>query len=443
MIGFEESIVQKIKANALFSKSPIYSKLLDYLFDCFKKQKIPTEYDIAQNVFGKGKEFDPSVDSTVRVYISKLRKKLENYYENDAKHDKIRLTIPKRHYKLEFIHEAERKSQKKINTLLLVILPLLVLLTGAVIFLATENRLLKNKISADTKTYQHNFVWGDILTNGFPTILSFGQLYTFGEYDSITDTYRIIRDYYINSDKDLKTYRNLFPVDRRYIKIPEWRIVPESALRNLSKLLPVFVKTNEPLRIKLSSQIQWNDVARSNIIYVGHFHNLNILKKVFPTDHFYSPSLNTNYAEFKNILEANTQPLKPHLHSIITSSERVVLSEFRKLFVTFADRDTTYQTIYMPATKQARDYVVISKVPGPNGNVLLFIISFDQIGREKIINTLTSPERSEEFKTTILKMTNLPRYFEMLVEVEGFEGTALKMNLKHFFRLSDQFKIYQ
>lgn len=56
------------------------------------------EYSIGRAVFHRGGHYDPRLDSIVRVQASLLRKKLESYYQEEGKHDRLILELPKGSY---------------------------------------------------------------------------------------------------------------------------------------------------------------------------------------------------------------------------------------------------------------------------------------------------------------------------------------------------------
>src|SRR5712691_1838984 len=62
----------------------------------------PKEYQIATEVFGRQQDFDPHVDSMVRVQAGRLRTKLAEYYASDGLEDPIQVEIPKGTYALTF-----------------------------------------------------------------------------------------------------------------------------------------------------------------------------------------------------------------------------------------------------------------------------------------------------------------------------------------------------
>jgi hypothetical protein len=64
------------------------------------------EYQIATEVFGRSADFDPQLDSMVRVQAGRLRVKLSEYYAVDGAEDPIIVELPKGTYVLAFHHRA-------------------------------------------------------------------------------------------------------------------------------------------------------------------------------------------------------------------------------------------------------------------------------------------------------------------------------------------------
>ena len=56
------------------------------------------EHSVAAEVFGRGKNFDPSIDPIVSIQASRLRLALERYYQNSGKNDPVRIDIPRGTY---------------------------------------------------------------------------------------------------------------------------------------------------------------------------------------------------------------------------------------------------------------------------------------------------------------------------------------------------------
>ena len=72
-------ILQRILASDTFSHSAINRELLSYLAHSAQKGKTPREINIATEVLGRDKNFDPSSDPEVRTCIYNLRKRLDQY----------------------------------------------------------------------------------------------------------------------------------------------------------------------------------------------------------------------------------------------------------------------------------------------------------------------------------------------------------------------------
>jgi hypothetical protein len=82
-------------------------KLLRYLADqTLQNPGVPIkEYQIATEVFGRPADFDPHVDSAIRVQAGRLRVKLAEYYASEGAQDPISIELPKGSYALVFHHQ--------------------------------------------------------------------------------------------------------------------------------------------------------------------------------------------------------------------------------------------------------------------------------------------------------------------------------------------------
>jgi hypothetical protein len=116
-------------------------------------------------------------------------------------------------------------------------------------------------------------------------------------------------------------------------------------------------------------------------------------------------------------------------------------SNLQQIHVKNAEIDTVYRLVETEETNYIKDYVAVSKLPGPKDNTLLFIISMHQIGRMEVVKMLTDVELYEKFKLEVKqKCKDIPKYFEMIIQVEGFKETAMKIKLLHFFPLKQDYQ---
>ncbi len=101
--------VDKLAGSTVLHNAESLCKLLRYL----ARQAIDhpgepvKEYQIATEVFGRPPDFDPQLDSTIRVQVGRLRTKLAEYYNTaEGEDDPIILELPKKSYHLEFRHRS-------------------------------------------------------------------------------------------------------------------------------------------------------------------------------------------------------------------------------------------------------------------------------------------------------------------------------------------------
>ena len=64
------------------------------------------EYQIATEVYGRPTDFDPQLDSAIRVQATRLRGKLAEYYSSQGASDSIIVELPRGSYSLQFHHRA-------------------------------------------------------------------------------------------------------------------------------------------------------------------------------------------------------------------------------------------------------------------------------------------------------------------------------------------------
>jgi hypothetical protein len=109
---YAEQINRLTASHALHSSESL-CKLLRYL----SKHAIEhpgssiKEFQIATEVFGRSPDFDPQLDSMVRVQAGRLRSKLAEYYASDGHEDPVIVELPKGTYVLAF-HQRNSGAAK-------------------------------------------------------------------------------------------------------------------------------------------------------------------------------------------------------------------------------------------------------------------------------------------------------------------------------------------
>ena len=96
--------VDRLAASHVLHGSESLCKLLRYLADhSLQNPGVPVkEYQIATEVLGRPSNFDPHLDSTIRVQAGRLRAKLGEYYSSEGESDPVLVELPKGSYTLSF-----------------------------------------------------------------------------------------------------------------------------------------------------------------------------------------------------------------------------------------------------------------------------------------------------------------------------------------------------
>src|SRR5882762_1893416 len=110
--------IEKLLGSHTLHGSESLCKLLRYLatHSLDRPAASPKEYQIATEVFGRQKDFDPHLDSMVRVQAGRLRAKLAEYYASEGVDDQFVLEMPKGSYALTFHQRARGTGQNHANT---------------------------------------------------------------------------------------------------------------------------------------------------------------------------------------------------------------------------------------------------------------------------------------------------------------------------------------
>ncbi len=404
----KKAIVQKLLKDDLFSGEQ-FSKLLQYLFICSVKKTVPSEIEIAQHVFQK-KAFDPSEDTLVRVYIYKLRKKLDKYYEGNGKHDKVRLEIPKGRYELSF-YEKQKGLQTNIRKLYYrftkfeLILSFMTLILVVLLLTSVKDtgcKMQKTIAKSDP-------IWSSFFANGLPNDVVIGDFYSFLEYDEKQKKDRGIIDFEISTGDEFEKYKQQFP-DRRSRKKSIGNL-PRNSVYNVTKLMQVFHSFNKKMNLEMSSKYENSKIIDRNIIYVGTFKNLRNLNNLLfnlPIQYKYSP---------------------PHPWE-------------GELIIRDSNSDTlqTLKTIRHPGRGYRTNLGLLAKLPGPNNENYLIIAGFGSTSPAKIVKLLSRQKSLSGLEKNI-KLINgsVPRYFSIVFEITCFKSQAFQTEIKYFKKINSNY----
>lgn len=274
-----EELCQRIIASGILGRSKHYAGMLRYLVQCSLENRQPKEIELATDVLGKAAEFDVSTDSSVRVYVHQLRKKLAAYYEQHELAVAHRLVIPKGKYSLAAIAIAPVVSSSGFsmakygmnNSLLFAV----ALLLGANLLYMFGQQSEASRPPAEFAAAHP--VWETVLGDDKPLLLVMGDYYIFGELNANGNVARMVREFNVNSRSDLEDLQfsdiehteNYLDLDLSYM--------PEGSAFALAKIVPILQKSGKTVNITMMSDLTTADIRSNHIVYIGYISALEKL----------------------------------------------------------------------------------------------------------------------------------------------------------------------
>ncbi len=96
----EADLINRIISTPAFARSALLTRFLLYICDRkFRgRDEEITEYQIGVQALGRADSYSPGEDNIVRNYARILRKRLEEYFAGEGRHESLRVSIPVGHY---------------------------------------------------------------------------------------------------------------------------------------------------------------------------------------------------------------------------------------------------------------------------------------------------------------------------------------------------------
>ena len=395
----------KITASGVLGRSRFYASLLEYLVTCTLEGRAPKEIEIAADVFGRKGDFDPSQDSMVRVYAHNLRQKLQQFYASVGSDEPRQLAVPRGEYRLALVDAvAEQEapasvppSSRRFHAAWL-IAAVLLLGVGIAAGIAIEDRLQAPASGASPyAAIAHSPLWQPLLDDDLPILVVVGDYFIFGEVDSMGNIERLVREFSINSSKDLADLVMYDPeAAARYMDL-DLTYLPRGAAFALRDLLRVLYTSDKTVRVISMSELNVADVKTSHIVYVGY---ISALEKL--------------------------------LDFVFASSELTVGETFDELILRPSNVTYASEAGIPSAHGNYRDYGLFSTFPGPGGNQLFIVAGMRDPGLMQ-----TAQELSEAMRLSVVeqvaaeKSPGDPPAVELLFQVTGNSRTNLDAMIVH------------
>lgn len=111
----KQALLNRILACPQFAHAYSLRRILEYLVRRAEDPAggVPKEYDIAVEAIGRPERFDPKTDPIIRVSIAGIRERLRNYFSNEGREERIKLSIPKGQYTVLYEVEGQEASEER------------------------------------------------------------------------------------------------------------------------------------------------------------------------------------------------------------------------------------------------------------------------------------------------------------------------------------------
>jgi hypothetical protein len=413
-----QALADRIRAAGALGRSQLIHKLFDFLIDCSTTGRAPKETEVAIEVFGKDGGFDVAQDAMVRVYVHKLRRKLEEYYSAAGRGDPFQLTIPKGAYRIlingpeapaaadasgpapgstpdaaapgtasaagSTARPAPAASRRRfLLPGLAASLLLNAMLLGLAFWYGHHGRA--------TNPVLANPLWSRIVDSDRPLLLVLGDYYIFAETDRNMEVQRLVREFSINSAGDLDQYLKLNPQFADRYQDMQLNYLPTSAASALKELMPLLAGASARTRVVLASDLTPAMLKSSDVIYIGYLSGMGMLSdRVFSGSRF-------DVGESFDVL-------------IDRVSGRRYISQ---------------AALPVPGETTYHDYGYFASFAGPSGNQIMIIAGTRDVA---VMHTAESITHADSLQQLSDRSGNV-RSFDALYDVFAMNGTNLNGTL--------------
>ncbi|BBC70927.1 conserved hypothetical protein [Altererythrobacter sp. B11] len=369
--------------------------LFDFLADRGADAPPASQAEIAECVFGQtDSEGD---DATVRVYIHRLRKRMEEFYAGEGERPGAsRLTIPPGSYALRLEADAPEDAEQmegvpvdqpggrfrsRRTRLAGAALLLAVLLLGAGFFAgrATE---------AAGEAPPVNALWQPFVDSSRPVLIVLGDYYIYGEIDPVRpEEGRLVRDFRVNSPTDLVRMQDVDPDKFANAEDVGLNYLPFSAAYGLQEIVPVLTRGGRQVNIIPASQLEPDMLNYFNVIYVGLVSGMHLLEDI-------------------NFMDSRFQVGESYDELIDTGSGQVYMSDEARRIASPA-----YYT----------DYGYFARFHAPSGALVAVVAGARDTGLRGIAPLVAAAE----IAPALAKPAADGKNFEALYQITGQQGADL------------------
>lgn len=392
--------VERLVTSDILKGSESLCRLLRYLAEhAIEAPGTPIkEYQIATEVFGRPVDFDPRLDSTVRVQTGRLRSKLTEFYGGPGAEDRIIVELPKGSYSLTMherpapvevevvrpaavgLTDKSRRQQRQPATIALWILAVLSLCLLAALMYVVLAKPRAITASQETPPAAFKTFWHGFLQGPEPPWVIFSNAEFVGRPETGMR--------YWNPDRDGNT-----PILDHYTGVGE-----VLAIHELDHLFTVF---SHELRVKRGRLLSLDDAKNNDLIFIGS-PSENLTLRDMPSPQEFVFRIAESGPRKGDLRIVNLRP-KPGEEAQFWGSPTVPISE---------------------------DHALIGLMPGMNPNRWVMILAgTTTIGTQAAAEFVTREKTVEDLVKRAGTNNGNIRPFEAVIRVKVTSGVPLNTEL--------------
>ena len=375
--------VERVRESGLVGRSGRLRDLFDFLAARGPGAEPASQAEIAETVFGHtDAEAD---DATARVYVHRLRKRLEQFYDREDTTGG-RLVLPAGTYALHLEREGTEPPHEARAGPLRWLVPVLLVLALAAAFAAGRS------LPGTADETEANAIWQPFMESERPIMIAVGDYYIFGEIDPLRpEEGRLIRDFAIDSPTDLARAQEADPARYGATQDMGLNYLPFSSAYALRARMPVLAQHPRPVGVMPASQVDSGTLRDFNVIYIGLISGMGLIEEVnFMSSGF---AVGESYDELIDV----------------ESGRRYVSGEARSL----------------ASAQYYRDYGYLARFREPGGALVAVLAGERDTG----LRGLAPLAVSAELPNAIEELAEDGGPFEALYEITGQQGADLDEKL--------------
>lgn len=224
----KQELVRRLLASRQFANAESLRKIVLLLFE--RGDEPVKEHEIATVALGRPATFDPKIDPIVRVSVASIRDRLQQFFDQEGRSEKIRVSLPKGQYRLDF-KAIEDESSSRLQT---------------------------------DASVRARF-WQPYLSPVNPNLIVFTDLLFFRDDDN-----NYLRNIYVNDrSTGAEEIRSHLGLDPDKPLLPSFHFVSAGEMNCLLSITRTFAEFGAALDYRNARFFAWADARRANLILLG------------------------------------------------------------------------------------------------------------------------------------------------------------------------------